>query len=539
MERDQLFEVKDLQIQFEHTSGMTHALNGISFSLHKGETLGIVGASGSGKSITALSMIGLLPEQAQLKNGKIDYQTQSGIIAQPIENSTGFQSLRGNEIAMVFQNPMTSLNPVFTCGDQIIENLLQHSDLSKEAAKEETLLWLEKVKLKDSQRIFNAYPHQLSGGQRQRVMIAMALATNPAVLIADEPTSALDVTVQLSILQLLNELKEEWEGSIVFISHDLAVVAEVADRVLVMKDGKIVEEGLVSDVFSSPKEAYTQQLLLDFKGKPNKVFDQQEERKQLLQIKGLSTWFSSKKNFFGKTTRWVKAVDEVSFDIFKGETLGLVGESGSGKTTLGRSLLFLQQPTAGDVLYHDESLKSKTAEQWKSIRQELQIIFQDPFSSLNPRKMIGPAILEPMRMHQIGENDKARKKEVIALLEQVGLNESHYWRFPHAFSGGQRQRICIARALALKPQFIVCDECVSALDVTVQASILELLKELQETHGLTYLFISHDLSVVRQISDRIAVMKGGQLVEIGTAAQIYTSPKSPYTQELLKAVRQL
>ena len=410
--------------------------------------------------------------------------------------------------------------------------------MSNKAAKEKTLDWFAKVQLNDPGRIFQSYPHQLSGGQRQRVMIAMAMISNPSLLIADEPTSALDVTVQRSILQLLNDLKKEWGGSIIFISHDLAVIAEVADRVVVMQKGKIVEQGSVSEIFNYPKEDYTKRLLVDFKGKKReeKIIDFSKE--PVLKIKNLQTHFTSKRNFFSKTITQVKAVDDVSLDIYEGETLGLVGESGSGKTTLGRTLLHLQKLTGGEVVYNGQSLSQIGEKEWKGYRRELQIIFQDPYSSLNPKQMIGPAIMEPMTVHGIGANKKERESAALELLLKVGLEESHFWRFPREFSGGQRQRICIARALAVRPKFIVCDECVSALDVTVQAAILDLLKQLQKEQQLTYLFISHDLSVVRQICDRVAVMKNGKIIEMGETDGLFEQPKMEYTKELLSAIIQ-
>jgi peptide/nickel transport system ATP-binding protein len=413
---------------------------------------------------------------------------------------------------------------------------LTHQKIDKTAAKKRVISLFQKVKLQEPARIFQSFPHELSGGQRQRVMIAMALSCEPSILIADEPTSALDVTIQRSILDLINELKSEMDGATIFISHDLKVVAEIADRVLVMQNGKIVEQGPIDQVFNHPKEEYTKRLLKDSLGLEPLQKSQKKEQQPILQIRNLQTWFSQKKSFFGKTLQHVKAVDGVSFEVFAGETLGLVGESGSGKTTLGRTLLHLQKPTGGEVIYNGQSLLEVPDNEWKSIRRDLQIIFQDPYSSLNPRQMIGPAIMEPMKVHGIGNNEQEREKLAKGLLQKVGLEETHFWRFPKEFSGGQRQRICIAKALAVQPRIIICDECVSALDVTVQAKILALLKQLQAEEKLTYLFISHDLSVIRQISDRVAVMQAGRIVELEEVADIYDNPKNDYTRQLIEAI---
>ncbi len=539
MPQPNLLEINDLRISFISNQTEVKAVNSISFHLKKGETLGIVGESGSGKSVTALALMGLLPTTARVVNGKIIFHKNAN---NPIElvtaKTTELQHIRGNEIAMVFQEPMTSLNPVFQCGHQVMEAILQHQKTNKSAAKIQVIALFQKVKLADPERIFQSYPHQLSGGQRQRVMIAMALSCNPSILIADEPTSALDVTVQRAILDLIKELKQEWGGSTIFISHDLGVVAEVADRVLVMKQGEIMEEGLTKEVFHYAKHEYTKGLLRDskyqsFKQNTKKVHP---EKQVVLKINNLSTWFPSKNTFYGKTTEYVKAVDEVNFNIYKGETLGLVGESGSGKTTLGRSILHLQNPTGGEVVYDGNKMHDLPENKWKNVRKDLQIIFQDPYSSLNPKMMVGKAIEEPMKVHGIGADDKERHQLTLQLLEKVGLEAEHYWRFPKEFSGGQRQRICIARALALKPRFIVCDECVSALDVTVQAKILKLLKQLQEEFKLTYLFISHDLALIRQIADRIAVMKDGKIIELGLTQDIFTEPANTYTRQLITAI---
>ena len=490
---------------------------------------------------------------------------------------------RGNEISMIFQEPMTSLNPVFTCGDQVMETILLHQDVSTEEAERRTLELFEKVQLPDPQRIFNAFPHQLSGGQKQRVMIAMALSCNPKILIADEPTTALDVTVQKTILDLMDGLRRDIDASIIFITHDLGVIAEIADRVLVMYKGKIVEQGNVYEIFTNPKHPYTKSLLacrppLDFrmsklptvsdfmsttfnddsgeyliKEKERTIEEVVEdfrispeltqqrmgrllEKKPLLEVKNLKTYFPSKKNFFGKTTQYVKAVDDVSFVVYPGETLGLVGESGCGKTTLGRTLLRLTEATAGEVLFEGRDILTLNDKDLKLLRKDVQIIFQDPYSSLNPRMTIGNAIMEPMKVHGMLNSDAERKAKVIELLETVSLEAKHFNRYPHEFSGGQRQRICIARALALKPRFIICDESVSALDVSVQAQVLNLLIDLREKFHFTYIFISHDLSVVKFMSDRMIVMNKGVIEEIGTADEIYENPQKEYTQKLISAI---
>ncbi len=533
MQTDNLLTINDLRVSFPSENGKVDALRGISFSLKKGETLGIVGESGSGKSMTALAIMGLLPTAANLEAGEVLFEGNAGRISNPV-------SVIGSEIAMIFQEPMTSLNPVFRCGDQVAEAILLHQKTTKELAKLQTLQLFEKVKLPNPERIWHSYPHQLSGGQRQRVMIAMAMSCNPSLLIADEPTSALDVTVQRAILDLFNELENDWGGSTIFISHDLEVVAEVADSVLVMQKGKIVEFGSVAQIFKNPNHPYTQLLLENFKKRTSSSTVNRQlstaNRQPILSISNLQTWFPSKRNFFGKPTEHVKAVDMVNFEVFEGETLGLVGESGSGKTTLGRSILNLINPTSGEVIFQGKNILQQTEKQWISTRKDIQIIFQDPYSSLNPRQPIGLAITEPMQVHGIFTSEKLQRERAVELLETVGLEAGHFWRFPSEFSGGQRQRICIARALALEPKIIICDEAISSLDVTVQTQVLDLLEVLQKKHGLTYIFISHDLSVVRLISDRIAVMKDGKIVEIGPTNEVFSSPKSDYTRQLLEAI---
>jgi peptide/nickel transport system ATP-binding protein len=575
-----LLEVKNLVTEFKTDDGIMRAVNNVSFTLNRGETIGIVGESGSGKSVTSLSIMRLIPNPpGRIASGEIIFYPKNG---PPVDltkiSEDEMRKFRGNEISMIFQEPMTSLNPVFTCGDQVVEAITLHQKVGKKEAQEITLRMFEKVKLPDPQRVFNAYPHQLSGGQKQRVMIAMAMSCNPAILIADEPTTALDVTVQKTILDLMAQLKGEIDSSVIFITHDLGVIAEIADRVLVMYKGQIVEQGSVLDIFGNPKHPYTKSLLacrpplgkrlsklptvVDFMEeapdgtiieKHTSVADAinavviteaetlaRRERvlqgKPILQVKNLQTWFASQKNFFGKTTGYVKAVDDVSFDVYEGETLGLVGESGCGKTTLGRTLLRLVPAHGGEVVFDGKNILSLNDADMKGMREHMQIIFQDPYSSLNPRITIGNAIMEPMTVHGIYQNEKQRKDKVIELLTKVNMKPEHFNRYPHEFSGGQRQRICIARALALNPKFIICDESVSALDVSVQAQVLNLLIQLREEFKFTYIFISHDLSVVKFMSDRMVVMNKGKIEEMGISDDIYNNPQREYTQKLIAAI---
>ena len=469
---------------------------------------------------------------------------------------------------MIFQEPMSSLNPVFTCGHQVTEAIVAHKKISIDKAKDKTIEWFSKVKLPDPEKIFRRYPHQLSGGQKQRVMIAMAMSCDPSLLICDEPTTALDVTVQNAILRLIRELQQEQNIGVIFITHDLGVVAEVADKSVVMYKGEIVEQNSVKRIFTSPKHPYTKALLAcrpvnhqkrerlpvvsdflhgdHFGGKPRDesvatgpiVRERTEEMhaKPLLEVHDLSVWFPSRKNFLGKTVEFVRAVDRVSFQVFKGETLGLVGESGCGKTTLGRALLRLIEPVSGKIIYDDEDLTRSSRDELKSLRKDIQIVFQDPYSSLNPRITIGSAITEPMQVHHLFANRRQSIDKAIELLEKVDLKPEHFNRYPHEFSGGQRQRIVIARALALNPSFIVCDESVSALDVSVQAQVLNLLNDLKKELGFTIIFISHDLSVVRYMSDRIMVMNKGRIEETGIADDVYFNPKKEYTRKLVAAI---
>jgi peptide/nickel transport system ATP-binding protein len=575
-----LLEVKNLVTEFKTDDGIIKAVNDISFTLNRGETIGIVGESGSGKSVTSLSAMRLIPNPpGRIASGEINFHTTDGKVVDLTKISENeMRQYRGNEISMIFQEPMTSLNPVFTCGMQVMETIILHQKVSKQKAREITLAMFEKVKLPNPQRVLDAYPHQLSGGQKQRVMIAMAMSCNPAILIADEPTTALDVTVQKTILDLMRQLKGEIDSSIIFITHDLGVIAEVADRILVMYKGKIVEQGNVLDIFSNPKHPYTRSLLacrpplgkrlsklptvVDFmqenekgeiielntsvadainafvvsEAETTKRREQLMAQKPILQVKGLKTWFPSKKNFLGNVEEYVKAVDDVTFDVYQGETLGLVGESGCGKTTLGRTILRLQPAHAGEVIFEGRNILDLGAQDMIEMRKHMQIIFQDPYSSLNPRITVGTAITEPMEVHGVYANSKERKEKAIDLLTKVNMKPEHFNRYPHEFSGGQRQRICIARALALNPKFIICDESVSALDVSVQAQVLNLLIQLRNEFKFTYIFISHDLSVVKFMSDRMVVMNKGKIEEMGISDEIYNNPQRDYTKNLIASI---
>ena len=546
--------VKNLEISFKNAPSV---VQGISFELKKNKTLGIVGESGSGKSISSLAILGLLPKTATIK-GELFFNEQNLLEF----NEADFQKIRGNQIAMIFQEPMSSLNPTLTCGVQVAEILQQHTQLSSKKIKEEVISLFSKVKLPRPEAIYNSYPHQISGGQKQRVMIAMAIACKPQLLIADEPTTALDVTVQKEIILLLKELQQEFGMGIIFISHDLALVSEIADDVVVMHKGKLVEKGSATHVFLHPKESYTKALI---NSKPNTkkrlktlptvsdfinntidatVYTDEERtafhqkiynQPPLLEIVDLHKDFISNASWWSKPTV-VKAVNDVSFKIYEGETLGLVGESGCGKTTLSRTILQLEKATSGSILYNGTDIAKLSRKDFKKLRKEIQIIFQDPFSSLNPRITVGNAILEPMKVHNILNSNKERKEYVCNLLEKVGLEATHFNRYPHEFSGGQRQRIGIARAIALQPKLIICDESVSALDVSVQAQVLNLLNQLKTEFNFTYIFISHDLSVVKYMADQLVVMNKGRVEEIADADEIYQHPKTKYTQTLINAI---
>ena len=646
MTKEPILEVRNLVTQFTSEGVVTKAVDDISFVLHKGETIGIVGESGSGKSVTSLSIMQLIPDPpGRISGGEIFYHGKDGMVDLLHIREKEMRSYRGNDIAMIFQEPMTSLNPVYKCGDQVMEAILQHdrnalpkfwnwifrnsnyifiilffawitagvvsalsliSDnkilnitiqlffttslvvflilkiISNQKAKKHAhgrvIDLFEQVKLPSPERIFQSYPHQLSGGQKQRVMIAMAMSCNPQILIADEPTTALDVTVQKTILDLMNDIQEKHNMGIIFITHDLGVIAELADHVLVMYKGKIVEQGSVLDIFNNPQHPYTKGLLacrpklgkrlsklptvsdfmktdaeeniseidISIEQVLSKLIEVPEERQQhldnlyklkpILEVKNLCTWFPNNRSLFGRTTDYVKAVDDVSFEVYPGETLGLVGESGCGKTTLGRTILKLVDPHSGEIIFNGKNITKLSAREMRPIRKDIQIIFQDPYSSLNPRMTVGEAIMEPMRVHGILDTDNARKNKVVELLERVNMKPAHFSRYPHEFSGGQRQRICIARALALQPKFIICDESVSALDVSVQAQVLNLLNELKKEFGFTYIFISHDLSVVKFMSDRMIVMNKGKIEELDLAERIYANPQSYYTKTLINAI---
>lgn len=554
-----LLDIQDLVISFAREGVWNDVIRNISYRLEANEILGIVGESGSGKSVSSLAILGLLPDSiSRISNGSIVFEGNDLTHTSP----KNFRKIRGKQISMIFQEPMSSLNPSLKCGYQVEEILVEHTALSKKEIKAEVLALFAKVKLPDPQKIYKSYPHQISGGQKQRVMIAMAIACKPKILIADEPTTALDVTVQKEIIKLLKELQHENQMSIIFISHDLALVSEIADSVLVMYKGEIVEQGSTGQIFQHPKHSYTKALIAsrpslderlrrlptiaDFLNQttPTEVISNDERRKRLadlyattpiLEVKNINKIYYSRMGFFGKKVGF-QALADISFQVYEGETKGLVGESGSGKSTIGNAILQLDKATKGQIFYKGTDISSLSEKEMKSFRKEIQIIFQDPYSSLNPKMTVGKAIMEPMQVHKLYKNNLERKQKTIEILERVGLLAEHFDRYPHEFSGGQRQRIGIARTIALQPKLIVCDESVSALDISVQAQVLNLLNELKENFGFTYIFISHDLAVVKYMSDKILVLNKGQLEEETEADELYSNPNTDYSRKLIAAI---
>ena len=558
MATKKILDVLGLTISFAKNKQKTSVVHNIDFSLYENEILAIVGESGSGKSVTSKVIMGLLQDKNTHIKGRINFEETSLLSL----SSKEFAKLRGNDIAMIFQEPMSALNPSLTCGFQVAEILLHHKKVSASEVKKEVLQLFEKVKLPRPQDMYTSYPHQISGGQMQRVVIAMAIACKPKLLIADEPTTALDVTVQKEILQLLKDLQKQTGMSMLFISHDLALVCELADRVLVMYKGDIVEKGTVKEIFEAPKKPYTKALLgsrpkLDVRYKvlptiasikdnsfiPQSITSQQRAKKHqkiytktpLLRVENVAKSYFSKVGVFGQKQE-IKAVNGISFDVFEGETLGLVGESGCGKSTLGKVILQLEKATKGSIFYKGKEITSLKSKDLRSLRKDIQLIFQDPYSSLHPRKIIGQAIIEPMEVHGIGSSKKQRKEKAMELLSRVGLEASYFHRYPHQLSGGQRQRVGIARTIAMEPKLVICDESVSALDISVQAQVLNLLNELKEDFGFTYIFISHDLAVVKYMADQLLVMNRGAIEEIGDADEIYANPIKQYTKKLIDSI---
>ncbi|MBQ0118098.1 MAG: ABC transporter ATP-binding protein [Flavobacterium sp.] len=553
-----LVRYNQVSVSFLKDNQWNTVIHQSSFTIQHNQIVGIVGESGSGKSVTSMALMGLLPKTKTKITGEILYGDQ--LLNQISEQE--YRTIRGKEIAMIFQEPMSALNPSMTCGNQVAEILKTHTSLSNTAIEQEVLQLFAKVKLPDPAVLYHKYPHQISGGQKQRVMIAMAIACKPKLLIADEPTTALDVTVQKEIIALLKELQQETKMSILFITHDLSLISEIANKILVMYKGEIVEQGDAKSVFTNPKEEYTKALIasrpslsirlkrlptiqdflakntaaaevtkLERKLKQAKIY----ESAPLLEVCNLEKTYFNNYGIWGKKVAF-KAVNQVSFNVYEGETVGLVGESGCGKSTLGNAILQLDKATAGSIFYKGKDLLTLNSKEIKSLRKEIQIIFQDPYASLNPRIPVGRAIMEPMQVHKLYKNDQERKAKTLELLARVGLDASHFDRYPHEFSGGQRQRIGIARTIALQPKLIVCDESVSALDISVQAQVLNLLNELKEDFGFTYLFISHDLAVVKYMSDQVIVMNKGQIEEMADADQIYENPQKEYTKKLIDAI---
>ena len=559
MKQSPILIIKNLHVAFKTEGGLNEVLHGISYNLYSDEILGIVGESGSGKSVASLAIMGLLPLKSGVTTlGEVMFNAENLIDC----SQKQLESIRGKKIAMIFQEPMSALNPSICCGKQVEEILLQHTNITTKEANEEVIRLFNAVKLPEPKKTYKKYPHEISGGQQQRVMIAMAIACKPQILIADEPTTALDVTVQKEIIALLKTLQKEFKMSVVFISHDLALVSEIADRILVMYKGAIVEKGATKSVFKNPQKKYTKALIgarPTIKGRlkrlptisdffsgiiPKAIITKtaREEKHEkiyshppLLEVLNLEKTYYSKASFFGIKTA-LKAVDNVSFKVYSGETLGLVGESGCGKSTLGKAILQLDKATAGTLKYKGNDVTNLSKKALRTLRKEIQIIFQDPYASLNPRLTVGKAIMEPMKVYGLFDSDNERKAKTIEVLEKVGLEAAHFDRYPHEFSGGQRQRVGIARTIAVQPKLIICDESVSALDISVQAQVLNLLNTLKEDYGFTYIFISHDLSVVKFMSDQLMVMNKGKIEEIGEADSIYESPQKEYTKILIEAI---